>query len=220
MATKQQEELAAYLLAAGIGAHAVSDIISRGALTKAETGLLMKIFKKVVPAGARFAAGRIATGIGTAGLAARGAGVVARRHPVLTAGAIAYIAHTQGVSLDTARAIAEQELQTWRGQPQFFLEEQLRERISDIELAPAPPAELFLGKKRKTSKANRAVKQGMKWLKEGTKAATGAIPGTLAGGSFRTAVKAAGMANPKTKSKPGKGKSIMNKLARRLKKWW
>jgi len=28
------------------------------------------------------------------------------------------------------------------------------------------------------------------------------------------------MANPNTKSKPGKGKSIMNKLARRLKKWW
>lgn len=224
MATKQQEELAAWLLAAGISAHAVSDIISRGALTRAETGLLMKVFKKVVPAGARFAAGRIATGIGTAGLAARGAGVVARRHPVLTAGAIAYIAHREGVSLDTARAIGEQELQAWRGQPQFFLEEQLRERISDIELAPGIPLEerrqAFGISKRKVSKANKAVKQGMKWLKEGTKAATGAVPGTLAAGAFRTAVKAAGMANPKTKSKPGKGKSIMNKLARRLKKWW
>jgi len=164
--------------------------------------------------------------------AVRGAGTaagVARAHPVLTAGAIAYIAHKQGVSLDTARAIAVQEYEASRRQPQFFLEEQLKERISDIELVPAPPAELFVGRegvafgkgtKRKLSRANKAVKQGMKWLKAGTKAATGSMPGTLPTGAFRTTVKAAGMANPKTKSKPGKGKSIMNKLARRLKKWW
>jgi len=60
----------------------------------------------------------------------------------------------------------------------------------------------------------------MTWLKAGTKAASGAMPGKLPAAAFRTAVKAAGMANPKTKSKPGKGKSILNKLARRLKKWW
>jgi len=60
----------------------------------------------------------------------------------------------------------------------------------------------------------------MTWLKAGTKAATGAKPGKLPKGAFKTVVRAAGMANPKTKSKPGKGKSIMNKLARRLKKWW
>jgi len=218
MATKQQEELAALLLAGGISAHAVSDIISRGRLTRAETGLLMKIFRKVLPF-----AGRQALRMG--GTAAG----VARAHPVLTAGAIAYIAHKQGVSLDTARAIAVQEYEASRRQPQFFLEEQLKERISDIELAPAPPAELFVGRegvafgkavKRKVTRANTAVKQGMKWLKEGTKAATGSVPGVLPAQAFRTTVKAAGMANPKTKSKPGKGKSIMNKLARRLKKWW
>jgi len=74
--------------------------------------------------------------------------------------------------------------------------------------------------KRKVSKANRAVKQAMTWLKGGTKSATGAKPGLLPKGAFRTAVKAAGAANPNTKSRIGKGKTIMNKLARRLKKWW
>jgi len=74
--------------------------------------------------------------------------------------------------------------------------------------------------KRRVSKANRAVKQAMDWLKAGGKAVTGAVAGKLPAGAFRTAVKAAGMANPNTKSKPGKGKSIINKIARRLKKWW
>jgi len=46
------------------------------------------------------------------------------------------------------------------------------------------------------------------------------MPCKLPHAAFKTAVKAAGMANPKTASKIGKGKSIMNKLARRLKKWW
>jgi len=76
------------------------------------------------------------------------------------------------------------------------------------------------GKKRKVSRANKAVKQAMTWLKAGTKAATGAMPGTLPRGAFRTSVKAAGLANPNSKSKPGKGKSLINKIARRLKKWW
>lgn len=74
--------------------------------------------------------------------------------------------------------------------------------------------------KRKVSKANRAVKQAMAWLKGGTKSTTGAKPGILPKGAFKTAVRAAGAANPNTKSRIGKGKSIMNKLARRLKKWW
>jgi len=87
-----------------------------------------------------------------------------------------------------------------------------------------PAVEEFLGidtkPKRKTSRANTAVKQAMKWLKGGSRSTTGAAAGKLPKNAFKTAVKAAGMANPKTKSKPGKGKSIMNKLARRLKKWW
>jgi len=76
------------------------------------------------------------------------------------------------------------------------------------------------GKKRKVSRANKAVKQAMTWLKAGTKAASGAKPGRLPAGAFKTAVMAAGRANPNTKSRIGKGKSKMNKLARRLKKWW
>ncbi len=74
--------------------------------------------------------------------------------------------------------------------------------------------------KRKVSKANRAVKEGMRILKAGGKAVSGAAAGTLPKAAFRISTKAAGMANPNTKSKPGKGKSIINKLARRLKKWW
>jgi len=206
--------LVAEYVATGLIAREVADRLLSGRVTKAEMSLFRSLGR---------AAGRQALRMG--GTAAG----VARAHPVLTAGAIAYIAHTQGVSLDTARAIAVQEYQASRRQPQFFLEEQLKERISDIELVPGAPAELFVGRegvafgkaaKRKISRANTAVKQGMKWLKEGTKAATGSVPGVLPAKAFRTTVKAAGMANPKTKSKVGKGKSIMNKLARRLKKWW
>jgi len=206
----KDRELAA-LLGTGALIHALADFAAGGGIQKVERDVLLKLLKRVIPA-----AGRQALRMG--GTAAG----VARAHPVLTAGAIAYIAHTQGVSLDTARAIAEQEYQASRRQPQFFLEEQLKERIRDIELAPGAPAELFVGKgtKRKLSRANKAVKQGMDWLKAGTKAATGAKPGLHPTGAFRIVTKAAGMANPKTKSKPGKGKSTMNKLARRLKKWW
>jgi len=74
--------------------------------------------------------------------------------------------------------------------------------------------------KRKISKANKAVKQGMKFLKSGTKAQTGSAPGTLPAGAFKTATKAAGLANPKTKSTIGKGKSAIKKLARKLRSWW
>ena len=74
--------------------------------------------------------------------------------------------------------------------------------------------------KRKVSKANKAVKQGMKILKSGTKAQTGSAPGTLPAGAFRTSTIAAGLANPKTKSVIGKGKSKIKALARKLKKWW
>jgi len=94
------------------------------------------------------------------------------------------------------------------------------EDLSGLAVGRLTPAQLGIGRKRKVSKANQAVKQAMSWLKGGTKASSGAKPGILPKGAFKIAVKAAGMANPKTKSKPGKGKSIMNKIARRLKKWW
>ena len=217
MALSQADKLlVAEYVFAGLIAREVADRLLSGRVTKAE----MSLFRSLVRTVGR-AAGRTAlTAAGTAGM-------IARRHPALTAGAIAYIAHTQGVTLDTARAIAEQEVQAFRSQPQFFLEEQLKERIREFEPTVLPGGGLGMGQpaasravRRKISRANTAVKQGMKWLKAGTKAATGAVPGVLPARAFRTTVIAAGMANPKTKSKPGKGKSIMNKLARRLKKWW
>jgi hypothetical protein len=192
----------------------------------------MKVFKKVAPAAGRFAAGRAVAGVGTAGMLGRAGFAASRAHPLLTAGAIAAIAYKQGVSMETATELALQEVEAWEGQPQMFLQRRLKEEVGDIAAAatrsalrPGPPREAFpllesLRVKRKVSKANKAVKQGMTWLKAGGKAATGAGAGVLPKAAFRTAVKAAGMANPKTKSKPGKGKSTMNKLARRLKKWW
>lgn len=74
--------------------------------------------------------------------------------------------------------------------------------------------------KRKVSKANKAVKYGMKLLKSGSKASTGADKGKLPKGSFKTATVAAGLANPGTKSIIGKGKSKVKALARKIKKWW
>jgi len=220
MATNADQELAAYLLAGAAVGHAIADFASAGALSKVERNTLLKILRKAMPPLGRFV-GRQAV------QAAGSVGMIARRHPVPAAAFVAYIAHTQGVTLETARAIAEQEVQAFRSQPQFFLEEQLKERIREFEPTVLPGGGLGRGQpaasravRRKISRANTAVKQGMKWLKAGTKAATGAVPGVLPTRAFRTTVIAAGMANPKTKSKPGKGKSIMNKLARRLKKWW
>lgn len=87
-----------------------------------------------------------------------------------------------------------------------------------------PPGFQYLlpevARQRKVSKANRAVKYGMSVLKAGTKASTGADKGKLPKGAFLTSVKAAGLANPKTKSVIGKGKSKIKALARKIKKWW
>ena len=73
---------------------------------------------------------------------------------------------------------------------------------------------------RKVSKANKAVRHAMSLLKGGTKASTGADKGKLVKGAFKIATKAAGLANPGTKSKIGIGKTITKALARKLKKWW
>ena len=113
------------------------------------------------------------------------------------------------------------------------LERQIGETVYDVARTPLPiqPPTVeqimaFSGKplipmvKRKVSKANKAVKQGMKFLKSGTKAQTGSAPGTLPSGAFKTATKAAGLANPNTASIIGKGKSAIKKLARKLRSWW
>jgi len=222
--TKADKELAAYLLTAGAVGHAIADFAAGGALSKIERNTLIKILRKAMPPIGRFV-GRQAV------QAAGSVGMIARRHPALTVGAIAYIAHTRGVTLETARAIAEQEVAAWQSQPQFFLEEQFKQRIRDFEPTVLPGGGLgmeaqreiteFRGAvKRKVSRANKAVQKAMTWLKAGTKISSGARTGTLPKKAFRTAVIAAGLANPSTKSKPGKGKSIINKIARRLKKWW
>ena len=89
--------------------------------------------------------------------------------------------------------------------------------------SPAPTGGGFaleMVKKRKVSKANKAVKHAMGLLKAGTKRSTGADKGKLPKGGFKIAVKAAGLANPGTRSKIKAGKSITKNLARKLKKWW
>jgi len=146
------------------------------------------------------------------GIAARAAGTalgVARKHPIAATAFVAYVAHTQGVSLDTAQNIVAQEIEIQQAQPQFFLQEQIKAEIREPGRA-----------KRKVSKANKAVKHAMSLLRGGTKRSTGADKGKLSKGAFKIATKAAGLANPNTKSSIGKGKSITKALARKLKKWW
>jgi len=140
---------------------------------------------------------------------------VARRHPYAAAAFVAYVAHKEGVSLETARELIEDQVQ----------EIQEGQRFVSPLLTPVPRALMDPGAvapriKRKVSKANKAVKYAMSLLKGGTKASTGADKGKLAKGAFKTAVKAAGLANPNTKSVIGKGKGKVKSLARKIKKWW
>ena len=130
------------------------------------------------------------------------AGRLVGKHPVATVVALGYTAHRLGLGpIETAELIADElampALETTPGTPQFIKKE-----------------------KRKLSKANKAVKHAMDLLRGGTKASTGADKGKLPKGAFKTAVKAAGLANPGTKSVIGKGKSKVKALARKLKKWW
>ena len=147
------------------------------------------------------------------GVAARAGGTalgVARRHPVAATAFIAYVAHKEGVSLDTARDLVEDQL----------AEAAEAQRFVSPLLAPVQIAKAIRDPKRKVSKANRAVKHAMSLLKGGTKASTGADKGKLAKGAFKIAVKAAGLANPNTKTKIGKGKGKVKALARKIRKWW
>ena len=141
------------------------------------------------------------------GIAARGAGTalgVARRHPYATAAFVAYVAHKEGVSLETARELVEEQVQ----------EVQEAQRFVSPLLAPVQVGTAIRDRKRKVSKANKAVKHAMNLLKAGTKRSTGADKGKLPKGAFKIATKAAGLANPNTKSVIGKGKSITKATAR------
>ncbi len=146
------------------------------------------------------AAGRRVPGVAVRGAATAGrlGLTVAKRHPVGMAATLAYLGY---IHRDDIREVAE------------TLGEGAEEVASDIQAA---------GKagRRKLSKANKAVKHAVSLLKSGTKAATGADKGKLPKGYWKIATKAAGLANPKTTSLIGKGKSITKALARKLKKWW
>jgi hypothetical protein len=140
------------------------------------------------------------------GVAAR----VVRKHPVGTGAFIAYVAYKEGVSLDTARDLVEEQLG----------EVAEAQRFTTPLLAPVAIGSAIKHRKRRVSKANKAVKHAMGLLKAGPKRSTGADKGKLVKGAFKMATKAAGLANPKTKSKIGKGKGKVKALARKLRSWW
>jgi len=211
MVTESQKVTLTELAAAGYITHEVANYFTKGRLTTLEVNTFLRAMKKAVPWLARTAGRGIARAPSTVGM-------VAMRHPYIAAGAALgtiWVKRDEIADLmGRGYVIASDPSFGQPGPPGTF--ETFRPGPAMVTVPPP----VIRGAKRAVSKANRAVKQGMTWLKAGTKAATGAKPGKLPKGAFKTVVRAAGLANPKTKSKPGKGKSIMNKLARRLKKWW
>jgi len=217
LSEKQQRDL---LIAAGL-----ADFLVGGKLTavgKKAVVAALKAMRPVVASEARGFTRLAARGVMGA---ARAIPYVARTNPYSLAAALLVagyikrdeIAEVGAAIADDPRTQAAYEELLERGQAGGqFIREQVAPVVPRIPLPGIRPRM----PKRKVSKANRAVKQAMSWLKAGGKQATGAVTGTLPTKAFKTAVKAAGLANPKTKSKPGKGKSIINKIARRLKKWW
>jgi len=201
----EQQQTIAELAALGIITHQVADMLGKGVLTRVETNAAIAVLKKV----GRLAGRGLVRAPGTIGM-------LAMRHPYIATGAAIYVAY------DNREAIQDLMGRGYviASDPAFGQPGPGRETFRPGPAMVTVPPAVTKGAVRAVSKANRAVKQGMSWLKAGTKAASGAKPGKLPAGAFKTVVKAAGLANPKTKSKPGKGKSIMNKLARRLKKWW
>ena len=150
--------------------------------------------------------------------AARAGRVAATTNPYAVAATLAYMGYIHRDEIeDVAESVGAMEAPGEREALQ-------RSAAIDVQRGliggPSPVPQFIGGAKRKVSKANKAVKEGMKILKGGGKAMTGTVAGKLPKGAFKTATKAAGLANPKTASKIGKGKSTINKLARRLKKWW
>jgi len=224
MATKKQEEFISLLITWGIPIHIAAELATKGRLTQFEIKTAIKILKYVIPITGRVLAAEVVGGVTTGGLLARGAVLGAAgavgRNPWAVAAALligGYIKREELAAVGAAiaddprtQAAYEQVLETGQAGQQF-----LAPVVAPLGLPGIRPIS-----KRKVSKANKAVKVAMGWLKGGGKGLTGAAIGKLPKAAFTIATKAAGMANPKTKSKPGKGKSIMNKLARRLKKWW
>jgi len=139
------------------------------------------------------------------GVAVRGAvtagrvGVtIAKRHPIGAAATLAYLGY---IHRDDIADVAE------------TIGQSIEEAVPVIQ-------ESGKATRRKVSKANKAVKHAMGLLKAGPKRSTGAGIGILPKGAFKMATKAAGLANPKTKSKIGKGKGRLKALARKIRGWW
>ena len=192
-----------------------------GRVTKAENKLLIAMVRagaRMAAAGAMRAPGTVA---GLAGGVARGAAFVAMRHPALTAAGVLYIAIKEREQIRDLLGQGYDIVSDVISVPSVGMPDPTLPRFRPGPAAFPTPGLLGAPRpKRKTSRANSAVKQAMKWLKGGGASTTGAVKGRLPKNAFKIATIAAGKANPKTKSKPGKGKSILNKLARRLKKWW
>ena len=210
MAWTAQEKLQ---IAEGLVVYQLSrSVVNRllsGRITKAENKLLVAMVRAAGRGLARAPGTVAAIGVGGARLA----GKVAMRHPVLATAGVVYIAYQ---NQDEIRQLLQQGYELIPesvaiGDPGDF-----------GQIRPGPMAVFADPRKviRAVSKANRAVRQGMKLLKSGSKATTGALPGKLPAQAFRTAVKAAGLANPKTKSTIGKAKTKLNKLAKKLRTWW
>jgi len=219
--TTEEKILIAEYVGAGLIAKEIADNLLSGRITKAQMGLAKRLLRatgRMAAAGLMRAPGTV---VGVAGGVARGAAFVAMRHPALATAGVLYVAIknrdqikdmlTQGYDIVSdvisvpSVGIPDPGIPSFRPGPAAF-------PMPSILGTPRP--------KRKTSRANTAVKQAMKWLKGGGPSTTGAVKGRLPTNAFKIATIAAGKANPKTPSKPGKGKSILNKLARRLKKWW
>jgi len=172
--------------------------VGTGALVSSKrSGRALRRGLRALVAGTGRTAGRLAVTGGRMGLLA------ARAHPVgaavSTAATLAYLGY---IHRDDIMDVAE--------------------ALGEIDIPSIPGVRgsaVSAGKKRSLSKANRAVKYGMDYLKAGTKATTGADRGVVPIGAFKTATKAAGLANPNTKGNTtGKGK--IKALARKIKKWW
>ena len=185
-----------------------------GKITKLENSLLLSMLR----AAGRGVARVPGTALGVARGLGRGAAFVAMRHPVAAAVGTAAIIYVK------REEIGDMLEQGWEilDQPQFGIQDPgefgtVRPGPMAVFMDPAITAPKV---KRAISKANKAVRKGMQILKRGGKKATGAVPGKLPKRAFIAATRAAGLANPRTMSKPGKAATVVNKLARKLIKWW
>jgi hypothetical protein len=207
MALSTSEKALAILLGA-------DEVLLRGkgvAARTAQAGLRASA-RAIVAAGSLGARAAPVAARGGAGLgrAALGAGFgLARRHPVGAIAAGGLAAHELGY-FDPVYEALERERQmaaeNWASTSPTIIPELTATYVTPV--------------KRRVSKANKAVKEAMKYLKAGSKVQTGSKSGTLPKGAFKMATKAAGLANPKTRSKIGKAKTKLNKLAMKVRRWW